>query len=669
MVANERALVLAVAAYFPDSYGGAERQARILAEALGRKGVTVTLVAPTIRDDVPLIEQTAFGEIRRKRLRAFPNLGGRNFLSFLMWSLWVPWLLRDRKWRGIPVYVFHARLHALGPALAALRNRSPLLIKLGGGGEASEFDALRCKKYLYGHLVERLLLRRVDTFVANSGQIADELRRLPIGTDRIAEFPNGVALPPLEVLRGAMARRNGRRFIYAARLKSDKNVSVLYGAAMILAGRGVNMHLRLVGDGPERDRLERLTAASPFASVISFPGFVSDIYPEMQAADFFVCASKREGQSNALLEAMSAGVIPIVFKASGVEEVVSHGRNGFIVDVSEPESFAQAMQQAIDMTAEEREAMSLAARDFAEKNIGIDAVADRTWEVVTAINSRFRCGITAGGMRDGQGQVPDRPAGENFRLSSPKVVRGLSSEAIMNSSSIATPKVAVILTCYNEGPYIGAAVRSVLDQSRADLVTAIIIADDGSQPATIAVLKDIERWDPRISILYGTGGAGPSGQRCKAIATTDADVLAILDGDDLWTADKLERQLPVLMAQPDIGLVYTDFFAFPDENLAAARRAGVLDITGSRWLSHTYFLNDPPIIPSTTLLRRTAYEACGGFDAAVHIFEDTDIFIRMARVTRFALLDEPLLYKRNRGTSITGGRSDLMAHHAFVTLK
>ena len=46
-----------------------------------------------------------------------------------------------------------------------------------------------------------------------------------------------------------------------------------------------------------------------------------------------MCASKREGQSNALLEAMSAGVIPIVFKASGVEEVVSDGWNGFIVPI------------------------------------------------------------------------------------------------------------------------------------------------------------------------------------------------------------------------------------------------------------------------------------------------------------------------------------------------
>jgi len=225
------------------------------------------------------------------------------------------------------------------------------------------------------------------------------------------------------------------------------------------------------------------------------------------------------------------------------------------------------------------------------------------------------------------------------------------------------------MTCYNEGPYIVAAVRSVLDQSRAEWIDAIVIADDGSDAATLAVLREIESWDVRIRVLYGPGGVGLPGQRRVAIAETDAPVLAILDGDDLWTPDKLERQLPVLATDDAVGLVYADFCVFPNHDLAAARRAGVLDITRNAPLSLGYFLNDPPIIPSTTLLRRTDYDSAGGFDAAVRVFEDTDFYLRLARVTRFALVDTPLLYKRQRGSSITGGRSDLMAHHAFVAFK
>jgi glycosyltransferase involved in cell wall biosynthesis len=243
--------------------------------------------------------------------------------------------------------------------------------------------------------------------------------------------------------------------------------------------------------------------------------------------------------------------------------------------------------------------------------------------------------------------------------------------SLLNStqSGPADQSVAVIMTCYNEGRYIGEAVRSVLSQTAQGHIHEIVIADDGSEPETVAVLKDIEQWDPRILVLYGEGGKGLPAQRNLAIANSTAGYLAILDGDDLWEATKLEKQLLALARSVDIGLVYSDFFTFHDTHVETARRAGVLDITDQTELKIAYFLNDPPIIPSTILIARKSYVASGGFDANVRVFEDTDFFIRMAAVCKFGLVNEPLLYKRNRSTSITGGRKDLMAHHAFVAFK
>lgn len=236
------------------------------------------------------------------------------------------------------------------------------------------------------------------------------------------------------------------------------------------------------------------------------------------------------------------------------------------------------------------------------------------------------------------------------------------------SDPAALPTVAVIMTCYNEGPYIGAAVRSVLQQTRADLIESIVIADDGSAAETLAVLKDLETWDPRIRVLYGPGGVGLPGQRNLAASHSAVPFIAILDGDDLWTPDKLERQIPAF-SDPDVGLVYGDYFIFPEQDLASARRAGVLDLGQTNDLVRAYFLNDPPIIPSTTLIRRSVFDTVGQFDAAVLVFEDTDFYLRMAAACRFALIDAPVLYKRGRITSITGGRRDLMAHHAYVAFK
>lgn len=380
MTSPNSRIILVVAAYYPDSYGGAERQATILAQALQKQGVDVTLVAPTCSHDAPLIEHTEFGRILRKRVRAYPNLGGRKIASFLTWSIWVPRLFESSEWRGVPVYVFHARLHALAAALTAIRLRSPLLLKLGGGGEASEFAALRSKRFLYGHLVEALLRRRVDAFVANSGQIAAELRNLGIKEGRIVEFPNGVELPSYDFLAEAERLRTGRRLIYTARMLPDKSVDVLYEAAIATAGEGHRLELVLVGDGPEKGRLQQLHALQPahLASTVRFAGFMHDVYPELQRADFFVSASRREGQSNSLLEAMSAGVIPIVFAASGVREVVAHGVSGFVVADGTPTAFNLAISKALALSNAERRAMSNAARRFAEAHIGIDAVAQRT---------------------------------------------------------------------------------------------------------------------------------------------------------------------------------------------------------------------------------------------------------------------------------------------------
>jgi len=64
---------------------------------------------------------------------------------------------------------------------------------------------------------------------------------------------------------------------------------------------------------------------------------------------------------------------------------VDHGVNGFIVEQSTPQAFAQAMRSALALEPERRSAMAMAARRFAEERIGIDAIAGRTLETMDAL--------------------------------------------------------------------------------------------------------------------------------------------------------------------------------------------------------------------------------------------------------------------------------------------
>lgn len=231
------------------------------------------------------------------------------------------------------------------------------------------------------------------------------------------------------------------------------------------------------------------------------------------------------------------------------------------------------------------------------------------------------------------------------------------------------PDVDVVLTCYNDGQYINQAVRSILNQTVAARIGRIVLADDGSGKETISVLKQIEADEPDVSVIFGPGGAGPAEQRNRAIAATAAPFVAILDADDYWAPRKLEYQLPILQADPAIGLVYSDYFAFPSENADAARRAGAADLADAEDQTRAFFLCDPPILPSTVVLRRAAFDRAGGFDPTIRMFEETDLWLRLSRICRFGFAAEPLVYKRYHAESLTGSQQDKMSDHAFIALK
>ncbi|KKL80766.1 hypothetical protein LCGC14_2001500, partial [marine sediment metagenome] len=152
-------------------------------------------------------------------------------------------------------------------------------------------------------------------------------------------------------------------------------------------------------------------------------------------------------------------------------------------------------------------------------------------------------------------------------------------------------------------------------------------------------------------------------------ASSNATYLAILDGDDYWTNDKLKRQLKLLDADPEIGLVYSDFYTFPDGNAAAARAASAADLSRMEDLTRSFFLCDPPILPSTVILRRTALDRAGHFDPDIRMFEETEMWLRLSRVCRFGFVAGPLAYKRYHRKSLTGGFRDVLPDHLSIAAR
>ncbi|MBK7953301.1 MAG: glycosyltransferase family 2 protein [Candidatus Accumulibacter sp.] len=124
------------------------------------------------------------------------------------------------------------------------------------------------------------------------------------------------------------------------------------------------------------------------------------------------------------------------------------------------------------------------------------------------------------------------------------------------------PKVSVILTSFNHAQFIGESIESVLNQSFGDF--ELIIWDDASADGSWEMIHTFP--DRRIRSFRNSRNEGPVFGVNKAISeVATGQYIAIHHSDDVWEPDKLQQQVPVLDAHPEIGAVFT-WVKIIDEN-------------------------------------------------------------------------------------------------------
>ncbi len=198
--------------------------------------------------------------------------------------------------------------------------------------------------------------------------------------------------------------------------------------------------------------------------------------------------------------------------------------------------------------------------------------------------------------------------------------------------------IDVILPAYNGAGVIRSALESALAQ---DVPLRIIVVDDGSSDDSAAIARS---YGSRVTVIT-QANQGVSGARNTGLAAAQAPYVALLDQDDIWQPGKLARQLDLIEAHPDVGLVFTD--------MRLLRRDGTVvedgflrttppyaDLDRQPLGNHAYLLPESLgqavvrfnfISPSTTLLRRKAIQEIGGFDPAFRLCDDADCWMRLLR--------------------------------------
>jgi glycosyltransferase involved in cell wall biosynthesis len=193
---------------------------------------------------------------------------------------------------------------------------------------------------------ERIADRMTDLFIANSEAVrADTLRREPVSPSQIIVIHNGLDFERLDLAAPAadLPSDSRPRVIVVSNLIRYKGHEFFLRAWRDVVRRVPGATALLAGDGPMRGMLESMCRELGIEQTVTFLGVRSDVPSLLAASDLYVHPSLQEGYSNALLEAMAAGLPVIATAVGGNVEAVEDGVTGCLVPAEDAAALAAAM--------------------------------------------------------------------------------------------------------------------------------------------------------------------------------------------------------------------------------------------------------------------------------------------------------------------------------------
>lgn len=207
------------------------------------------------------------------------------------------------------------------------------------------------------------------------------------------------------------------------------------------------------------------------------------------------------------------------------------------------------------------------------------------------------------------------------------------------------PHVSVIIPTYNRAHYLGAAIDSVLGQTSTD--HEVIVVDDGSTDDTRAV---VEQYGSHVRYVYQEHCGLCGVTRNRGIMLARSPWIALLDSDDLWLPEKLERQIAYAERHPEMGLIYCDAWYFDGATNADLYRWHTRCRFDEGWVGPALLENLFILMPAV-LVRRTVLDDVGLFSE----WADAELLLRIAATHQIGFVPEALVRVRiHAGNSSRG---------------
>lgn len=212
------------------------------------------------------------------------------------------------------------------------------------------------------------------------------------------------------------------------------------------------------------------------------------------------------------------------------------------------------------------------------------------------------------------------------------------------------PTVSVIIPTYNCERYIAETINSILNQTLSDI--EVIVVDDGSTDRTREIVAS---FDTTVRLITQPN-ARVCAARNRGISEAVGQYICLMDHDDYWFPHKLEQQVALLQAQPEVGVVYSAFILWHADSNGHFPEPASFDIAAypdgidpelSGWIYHQFLL-DCWMLTSTAMFRREVFEICGNFDVNLPYSEDWDLWLRISREFQFIKQNKPTtLYRQH----------------------
>ncbi len=196
--------------------------------------------------------------------------------------------------------------------------------------------------------INGFLYKKADYVISVSENSKEDINALfPVTIPKTTVIPVGIELVPSEevILTGGMSAE--KHIIHVGGFSFEKNHEGLLSIYKKYLAQNPNTHLHLLGEGPKREEIQKLSETLGLQDKITFYGWVSNPMNYVRKADVLVLPSIIEGLPGVILEAMISKVVVVAYNVGGVSEVVQNNETGYLVEKNDETGLVNALDKAL----------------------------------------------------------------------------------------------------------------------------------------------------------------------------------------------------------------------------------------------------------------------------------------------------------------------------------